>query len=504
MDAPDDDELIRRVAEARDQGAFSELYSRHEHAAYSLAVYLTRDAARAEEALQDAMLAVWNDAARYRPGNSRGWLLSIVAQKSIRLKQRQARSEVHMDMATQSENTAARDGSLEGLAHREVLDSLRSLLDKLPERERQLVGLYYAGGLSQDQIAETLRMPQRTVSNRLREILDGLRARLAAQGLAAAAPVLAGSAGGDLLRDAVLTGSPAPKGLAESLAAKTFSATEQSVRAAAAKGGASFIWLAGAVVLAVAGAGGWWYVQPPKNSQSENAQAAPAMPAPPTKAEALPPVPAPIGEKVDLTWDFANSKPKDLTPLLAQWTWAERGPFQRKRAKADGVMLVSAGMRVVVPTHVRIGDAPLRVRVKAVSAVDAGKWMIDAVWADAGGAQAVIPPCDTWRPPTIEVDPRAARTMEIYFHQGYIVQLLDDNRFRQVRKLRNLPDTPLFLYVAFENVAITSIEVQTIETKDLPKPVRNPIEVVKGLGDVPSANFPEMPLSVYYPEHRMP
>lgn len=94
--------------------------------------------------------------------------------------------------------------------------------------------------------------------------------------------------------------------------------------------------------------------------------------------------------------------------------------------------------------------------------------------------------------------------MEIYFHQGYIVQLLDDNRFRQVRKLRNLPDTPLFLYVAFENVAITSIEVQTIETKDLPKPVRNPIEVVKGLGDVPSANFPEMPLSVYYPEHRMP
>lgn len=500
MAAPDDDALIRRVAEARDQAAFSELYSRHEHAAYSLAVYLTRDAARAEEALQDAMLAVWNDAARYKPGNPRGWLLSIVAQKSIRLKQRQARSEVLMDMATQSETAAPRDGALDGLAHREVLASLRAILETLPDRERQLVGLYYAGGLSQDQIAETLHMPQRTVSNRLREILDGLRERLAAQGLAAAAPVLAGSAGGDLLRDAVLTSSRAPHGLAEALMTKTLSATEQSVRAAAAKG-ASFMWFAGAVVLAAAAAGAWWYVQPPKTPQSERMQ---AMPASPTEVDALPPVPAAIGEKVDLSWDFADGAPKDLTPLLAQWTWAERGPFQRKRAKSEGVMLASAGMRVVVPTHVRIGDAPLRVRVNAVSAVDAGKWMIDAVWAQAGGAQAVIPPCDTWRPATIEVDPRAARTMEIYFHQGYIVQFLDDNRFRQVRKLRNIPDTPLFLYVAFENVAITAIEVQTIETKDLPKPVRNPIEVVEGLGDVPYADFPEMPLSVYYPEHRMP
>lgn len=501
MDVTTDDVLIRRVADARDQSAFAELYRRHENAAYSLAVYLTRDAARAEEALQDAMLAVWSDANRYQPGNPRGWLLSIVAQKSIRLRQRQARREVAMDMATQSESTATRDESLEGLAHLEVLDSLRALLDKLPERERQIVGLYYAGGLSQDQIAETLHMPQRTVSNRLREILDGLRARLTAQGLAAAAPVLAGSAGGDLLRDAVLTGSRAPQGLAESLVTKTLSATEQSVRAAAAKGSASFIWLAGAVVLAAAG--GWWWFQNPGPSQPETAAAAPILPASPDAGG--PPIrQAASAENVDLAWTFSGGAPKDLTPLLAQWSWAERGPFERKRARSDGVMLSPKGMRVVVPLDVRIGDAPLRVRVQAACALDSGKWMIDAVWAQAGGAQASIPPCDTWRPTSIEIDPRDARTMEIYFHQGYIVQLLDGNRYRQVRKLREIPQHPLYLYLAFENVAIDNIEVQTLEVTDLPGPVRNPMDVVKSLGEVPYSDFPEMPLNVYYPEHRAP
>lgn len=502
MDAPDDDALIRRVAEARDQSAFSELYSRHEHAAYSLAVYLTRDTARAEEALQDAMLAVWNDAARYKPGNPRGWLLSIVAQKSIRLKQRQARSEVPMDMATQSEKAAPRDGSLDGLAHREVLESLRALLDKLPERERQLVGLYYAGGLSQDQIAEALRTPQRTVSNRLREILDGLRARLAAQGLAAAAPVLAGNAGGDLLRDAVLTGSRAPQGLAESLLAKTVSATEQSVRAAAAKGGASFIWLAGAFMLAAAGAGGWWWFQGAAHSSATPTPSAPRATGSAEITESAPPPPAAINGPVDRVWTFEKGPAKDLQPLYGDWTWAEKPPGKKS---GPGVMLAAAGVQTVIPLNVKIGSKPLLVRLHApavVSRQDGLTSMMDAIWTHAEDKDRTVPGARSWMAKLKTVDPRKPKIIETYFYRKYLVILLDGKACILVRELTEEPAGPLSVCLSVKNVAIEKIEVRELNAGELPDPVRDPEATVKAMTVQSSSENPAAPIQGYYPLHR--
>lgn len=499
MDAPDsstDDALIRRVADARDQSAFAELYRRHEHAAYSLAVYLTCDAARAEEALQDAMFAVWNEAARYRPGNPRGWLLSIVAQKSIRLKQRQARSEAPMDLATQGRGAAPRDEALEGLAQRELLASLRALLDKLPERERQLVGLYYAGGLTQDQIAKVLRMPQRTVSNRMREILDGLRARLTAQGLAAAAPVLTGSAGGDLLRDAVLTGSRAPRGLAESLMTKTLSATERSVRAAAAKGSASVLWLAGAVALAAAGAGGWWWLRDPASSPSR------PTPTSATKTEDAPSQPAASDGPVNRVWTFETGPAKDLKLLYGEWTWAEKAPGKKS---GPGLMLAPPGIRTVIPLDVRIGSKPMLVRIHAPSVISQQPGLMslmDAIWIEPHGEDPVVPAAKSWRAAVVSVDPRKPRIIDTYFYRGYLVNLMDGKSCLLVRQLKDELSAALSVCLIFKNVAIERIEVRELGVEELPILVRDPEATVKAMDILSSSEHAAAPIQSYYPLRR--
>ena len=50
----------------------------------------------------------------------------------------------------------------------ELLGALRSMVARLSQGDRELVALYFAGGLSQEEIARELDMPQRTVSFRIR------------------------------------------------------------------------------------------------------------------------------------------------------------------------------------------------------------------------------------------------------------------------------------------------------------------------------------------------
>jgi RNA polymerase sigma-70 factor (ECF subfamily) len=345
MDVSSDDVLIQRIAAKRDEAAFTELYRRYETSAYQLALYLTGNQGRAEEALQDAMLAIWNGAARFQPGNARGWLMSIVAQKSIRLKRGIVRNEVSMDMATLKDKVETHSDALEGegLEHREMLASLREVLSQLPEQERQLVGLYYAGGLSQDQIASALRIPQQTISTRLRGVLDGLRTYLLAKGFASVVPLTGGALNADLLREAIYSGARPPHGLTELVVSKTLSAAHASVRVAAAttaKGGAAFLWMSGvSVMFVLAGVVTWAMsqknhtVSTPKTPMNEVIAAAPVVPLVET-------VEAPA---LNVSWDFSKNSDaaKDLKTVVGTWEW------KKGIGKQSGAMIPTTKVLVV-------------------------------------------------------------------------------------------------------------------------------------------------------------
>src|SRR5437879_12607416 len=77
-------ELLARVALA-DQRAFAELYRQTSPHLYAVALRILREAASAEEILQEAYVSVWHHAGTYLAATSQPltWLTSIVRTRCL-------------------------------------------------------------------------------------------------------------------------------------------------------------------------------------------------------------------------------------------------------------------------------------------------------------------------------------------------------------------------------------------------------------------------------------
>ena len=75
---PTDGQLIARIA-GGDRGAFEELHGRYARAVLGLALRRLGDRGRAEDATQDAFIAIWRSARTYDPSRGRGapWLYAV-------------------------------------------------------------------------------------------------------------------------------------------------------------------------------------------------------------------------------------------------------------------------------------------------------------------------------------------------------------------------------------------------------------------------------------------
>src|SRR5207237_10113869 len=87
-----DEALVEAIARS-DEAALGELYDRFGRVAYGLALKILRDAALAEDAVQEAFLQVWRGAGGYRPERAKAstWLLTFVHRRAVDLVRREER-----------------------------------------------------------------------------------------------------------------------------------------------------------------------------------------------------------------------------------------------------------------------------------------------------------------------------------------------------------------------------------------------------------------------------
>src|SRR4029453_15429032 len=87
-----DEELLEAIASG-DQDALGALYDRFGRVAYGLAFRVLRDQALAEDAVQEAFLAVWRSAEGYRGERGKGatWVLTPVPRRAVDLVRREDR-----------------------------------------------------------------------------------------------------------------------------------------------------------------------------------------------------------------------------------------------------------------------------------------------------------------------------------------------------------------------------------------------------------------------------
>lgn len=165
-----DQELIVRVA-AGDAGAFEAIYGRHHRPALALARRIVGRSGAAEEATQDAFLSLWRAAGRFDPDRAsvRGWLLTIVRNRSVDALRTGARHAQHeplpQDAADRIAGPCRTDEDV--LAAQQCTD-VRRLVAELSPEQREVIGLAYVAGYTQSEIATRVGIPLGTVKGRTR------------------------------------------------------------------------------------------------------------------------------------------------------------------------------------------------------------------------------------------------------------------------------------------------------------------------------------------------
>jgi RNA polymerase sigma-70 factor (ECF subfamily) len=161
------DEAVVALAARSDDVAFAELYDRYGRVAYGLALRILRDETLAEDAVQEAFLAIWRGAARFIPerGKASTWILTLVHRRAVDLVRREnrRRAEPLEDREPASPQSSAEDVAWLRLERERVQAALR----KLPDVQREAIELAYYGGYTQSELAERLGQPLGTIKSRM-------------------------------------------------------------------------------------------------------------------------------------------------------------------------------------------------------------------------------------------------------------------------------------------------------------------------------------------------
>jgi RNA polymerase sigma factor (sigma-70 family) len=172
-----DEALVALVARADDE-ALAELYDRFGAVAYGVALRVVRDAALAEDVVQEAFLAAWRSAGRFvaERGKARTWLLTLVHRRSVDLVRREEprRAEPLRTQPDAGGRTADEEAWLR-LERTRVQEALR----RLPDQQREAIELAYYGGFTQSELADRLGEPIGTIKSRMFTGLGRLRELLA-------------------------------------------------------------------------------------------------------------------------------------------------------------------------------------------------------------------------------------------------------------------------------------------------------------------------------------
>ena len=176
------DEALLSLVAASDEQALAELYDRFGGVAYGLALRILRDDALAQDAVQEAFLAVWRTADRFLAERARAstWILTLVHRRTVDLVRREERRRAEpLEGAPEPPAPESVDEEATSRFRRRVV---QEALRRLPAEQRQLLELGYYGGLTQSQLAEQLGQPLGTVKSRMFAGLTRLRDLLAQAG----------------------------------------------------------------------------------------------------------------------------------------------------------------------------------------------------------------------------------------------------------------------------------------------------------------------------------
>ena len=164
------------AAQRGDAEAFAALARLSADRLYAIAVRVTRDRHRAEDALQQALIATWQELPRLRdPERFEAWTYRLVVRFAVQEARggRQPSREVYA-LPEHEPNPG------DATADVATRDQLERGFRRLTPEQRAVIVLHFHAGLSLAEIADVIGIPLGTVGSRLHYAKRALRAALEA------------------------------------------------------------------------------------------------------------------------------------------------------------------------------------------------------------------------------------------------------------------------------------------------------------------------------------
>lgn len=149
------------------------LYHRYNRMLYAFVYRIVSNQQVAEDLMQEAFFAVWQNAHSYIPQNGevRSWLISIFHHKAIdylrSLQRRASIQQVELEQADFQDRVAVGD-VWDEVWQSAQRDLIREAMMHLPREQRMVIELAYFQGWTHSEIAEGTHLPLGTVKARMR------------------------------------------------------------------------------------------------------------------------------------------------------------------------------------------------------------------------------------------------------------------------------------------------------------------------------------------------
>lgn len=156
--------LVERSGDG-DVAAFDALVRRYAPLMRAYARRLLRSDEEADDVMQEALIAAWQDMSSLRDGSAvKSWLMRIVSHRAIDAgRRRKSHGNVDEEYELEDTSTTPEQAAVAGSAQR----ALNEALARLPEEQRQCWILREFGGQSYEEIAKALEISVTSVRGRL-------------------------------------------------------------------------------------------------------------------------------------------------------------------------------------------------------------------------------------------------------------------------------------------------------------------------------------------------
>jgi RNA polymerase sigma-70 factor (ECF subfamily) len=184
----DSDEGLMLAYRDGDVRAFEVLVTRHRKPIYNFIFRFVRDAAQAEDVMQETFLRVIKGAEAYeRQAKFTTWLYTIARNLCVDASRRgKHRKAASLDAPVGDEDGAAlidmvsdgKEGADRAAIDRELRVRMQKAIAALPDEQREIFLLREMADLQFNEIAKVVGCPENTVKSRMRYALEKLREAL--------------------------------------------------------------------------------------------------------------------------------------------------------------------------------------------------------------------------------------------------------------------------------------------------------------------------------------